>query len=100
MKFYSTLGLLALGAMPLLAQADVEHGQKLFLQSCASCHGKQAEKPALGQSAIVNQLEMEEVIEALQDRKSGKIRGAGNSAKSRLSDEDMKDIGEFIKSLQ
>lgn len=79
---------------------DITKGEKLFKRSCATCHGKQGEKKAFNQSAIINQLNQEQIVMSLQDRKAGKIEGAGNTAKERLSDQDMKDVAEFIQTLK
>ncbi|MGC7559180.1 c-type cytochrome [Pasteurella sp. PK-2025] len=98
-KRHSTLLLVALGILST-AHADVEHGKKLFKQSCAFCHGDRGEKPALNQSKILTQLSTSEIVEALKVRKDGQIIGAGNAAKSRLSEEDMQSIAEFIQTLK
>ncbi|OBX09498.1 cytochrome C biogenesis protein CcsB [Gallibacterium salpingitidis] len=82
------------------ANTDVERGKRLFNQGCALCHGKQGEKSALNQSAIINSLSVDEVVTALQKRKSGEIVGAGNAAKSRLNDDDMKAIAEYLQTLK
>ena len=70
MKIYSTiLSLIALSAISSVhAEGNIEHGQKIFNRSCALCHGKQAEKSAMGQSQIVNTLSQEKIITSLQDR--------------------------------
>lgn len=80
--------------------ADLERGEMIFNQTCATCHGKQAEKMAMGQSPIIRNLEATEILQALQDRKAGKIQGMGNKAKARLSDDDMKNVTEYIESLK
>ena len=79
--------------------SDANKGEKIFKQTCATCHGKQGEKKAFNQSAIINQLSAEQIITALQDRKAGKIEGAGNSIKGKLSEQEMKDVAEFIQTL-
>ena len=80
--------------------AAPEKGEHLFKRSCATCHGKQGEKKAFNQSAVINQLTREQIIGALQERKDGHIQGAGNTAKERLSEQDMKDLAEFLQSLK
>ena len=81
-------------------QGNSEQGERLYKRSCATCHGKQAEKRALGESAVIRQLKADEIITALQAHKDGKIEGAGNNAKARLSEQDMKDIAAFIQNLK
>ncbi|MBN6069922.1 c-type cytochrome [Aggregatibacter actinomycetemcomitans] len=82
------------------AEPDIAHGQKVYNRSCALCHGKQAEKPAMGQSQIINTFTQDQIINALQDRKSGKIEGAGNRAKSTLSEQDMQDVAGYVETLK
>lgn len=82
------------------AHADIANGEKLFKLSCATCHGKQGEKQAFNQSAVINQLDRETIITALQDRKAGKIEGAGNSVKKRLSEQEIQALAEFIQTLK
>ena len=55
------------------AEADLVKAEKVYKRSCATCHGKQGEKPAMGESKIINQLKPEEIYKpALLERKSGK----------------------------
>lgn len=82
------------------ADSNLDRGKRLFSQGCALCHGKQGEKSALNQSAIINTLSVDEIIAALQKRKSGEIVGAGNAAKSRLNEEDMKAVAEYLQTLK
>ncbi|TCP92201.1 cytochrome c553 [Cricetibacter osteomyelitidis] len=79
--------------------ADSDKGQHLFKRSCATCHGRQGEKSAMNQSAVIQKMKKDEIITALQARKSGEIDGAGNMAKSRLSEQDMQHIAEYVESL-
>lgn len=82
------------------AEFDAVKAEKLYRRSCATCHGKTAEKPAMGKSKIVNQLSSEEIWVALTDRKNGKVNGGGNAAKRRLSDEEIKVLSEYLPSLK
>lgn len=104
MKRIYTATLLSLGLFSfsqfVLADVDFAQAEKIYKRSCATCHGKSAEKPAMGQSAIINTLNSDEIYTALSDRKSGKIVGAGNMAKSRLSDEEMKALAGFVPTLK
>ena len=58
----------------LSAEADLVKAEKVYKRSCATCHGKQGEKPAMGESKIINQLKPEEISTALSERKAGNIR--------------------------
>ena len=84
----------------LSTEADLVKAEKVYKRSCATCHGKQGEKPAMGESKIINQLKPEEISTALSERKMGKIIGAGNPAKQRLSDEDIRNLSEYIKNFK
>ncbi|MFD0965842.1 c-type cytochrome [Seminibacterium arietis] len=85
---------------PLENDAEkLKQGQRLFNHSCAMCHGKQAEKSAFGKSAIINTLKKDEIITALTKRKSGEIIGGGNGAKSRLTENEIEIIAEYIQTL-
>ncbi|PVX40448.1 cytochrome c553 [Pasteurella langaaensis DSM 22999] len=75
---------------------DIKQGERMFKLNCATCHGKAGEKQALGQSAVIRNLKKDEILTALEKRKSGEIVGAGNMAKERLNEQDMKNIAEFI----
>jgi cytochrome c-553 len=74
--------------------------EKVYKRSCATCHGKQGEKPAMGESKIINQLKPEEILTALSERKAGNITGAGNPAKQRLSEQDIHNLSEYIQTLK
>ncbi len=71
-----------------------------FFKPCSFCHGNQAEKSALNQSRPLKDLPANEIVNALKARKEGQIIGAGNAAKSRLSEEDMQSVAKFIETLK
>ncbi|ABR75022.1 cytochrome C biogenesis protein CcsB [Actinobacillus succinogenes] len=75
---------------------SLKKGERAYKQQCATCHGKQGEKPAMGQSAVIRNFTAQQIVTALSKRKSGEIQGAGNSVKERLSESDMKNIAEFL----
>ena len=101
-RIYTTLLSLSLltASQFVLADVDMEKAENFYKRTCATCHGKSAEKSALGQSRIINTLNSAEIYTALSDRKSGKIQGAGNMVKSRLSEEDIKMLSEFVTTLK
>ena len=86
-------------APALSAEADLVKAEKVYKRSCATCHGKQGEKPAMGESKIINQLKPEEISTALSERKAGNITGAG-PAKQRLSEQDIHNLSEYIQTLK
>lgn len=86
-----------LGMVSLLGAAD---GAALYKQ-CASCHGVNAEKSALGKSKIIKEMSKEDIVTALKGYKDGTYGGAmkalmkGKVAK--LSDEEITALAEHIK---
>lgn len=92
----SLFALLTFLSIAVQAEPNIEYGKKIFKQSCSICHGKMGEKSALNQSKRINQLSLEEIVKALEERKAGKIVGAGNAAKSRLTEDDMKSIAKYL----
>lgn len=72
----------------------------LYKKSCASCHGRFGEKMALGKARPLTDLTQQEIAQGLSVRKAGKIAGAGNKVKSRLSDEEIIALAEFIVTLK
>ena len=98
MKYTKWLLIIWLGcwSFSAFAEMDFVQAEKLYRRACATCHGKSAEKPAMGKSKIVNQLSQEEILAALTE---GKINGGGNAAKQRLSDEEIKAISEWLSQL-
>lgn len=84
----------------VFANTELAQVEKLYKRACSTCHGRAAEKPAMGESKIINTLNSDEIYTALSDRKSGKIQGAGNMAKSRLTEQEMKSLSEFVPTLK
>ena len=101
-RIYTTLLSLSLltASQFVLANVNMEQAENFYKRTCATCHGKSAEKSAFGQSRIINTLNSEEIYTALSDRKSGKIQGAGNMVKSRLSEKEIKILSEFVPILK
>lgn len=101
--FYLFLNLLCIS---FFAQAETANNpdfikaEKIYKRSCATCHGKKGEKPAMGESKIINQLKTEDISTALFERKEGNIIGAGNTAKQRLTEEEIKTLSEFVPTLK
>ena len=91
--------LLILGLSSLFA-AD---GAGLY-KACASCHGSNAEKAALGKSQVIKGWDVEKTVAALKGYKDGSYGGPmkalmkGQAA--RLSDADIKAIAEHISTLK
>ncbi|OOF83859.1 cytochrome C biogenesis protein CcsB [Rodentibacter ratti] len=93
----------SLFCLPVFTQAenpDFIKAEKIYKRSCATCHGKKGEKTAMGESKIINQLKTEEISTALFERKKGNIVSAGNPAKQRLTEEEIKALSEFVPTLK
>ena len=75
----------------LSAEADLVKAEKVY---------KRGEKPAMGESKIINQLKPEEISTALSERKAGNIPSAGSPAKQRLSEQDIHNLSEYIQTLK
>ncbi|EGV07622.1 putative cytochrome C-553 [Haemophilus pittmaniae HK 85] len=83
------------------AEIDMSKAEKLYKRSCATCHGKQAEKAAMGESRHINQLDSATISKSLTERRDGVVAGGvGNPAKNRLTDEDIRALSEYIPQLK
>ncbi|OOF62337.1 c-type cytochrome [Rodentibacter pneumotropicus] len=102
--FYLLLG--SLFCISFSAQAEVPNNpdfikaEKIYKRSCATCHGKKGKRAAMGESKIINQLKTEDISTALFERKKGNVIGAGNPAKQRLTEEEIKALSEFVPTLK
>lgn len=78
-------------------------GAKIY-NSCAGCHGANAEKAALGKSAVIKGWDVEKTFAALKGYKDGSYGGAMKGVMkgqvTRLSDADIKAVAEHISSLK
>jgi len=90
------LGLAVLGSLTMLA-AD---GASLY-KKCASCHGKNAEKKALGKSAVIKGWEAKKAVDALNGYKAGTYGGAMKGLMkgqvASLNDEQIESIAKYIE---
>ncbi len=92
-------GLLIIGATSLFAA----NGESLY-KACAGCHGASGEKAALGKSEIITGWEVQKSVEALTGYKDGSygkaMKGVMKGQVTRLSDEDIKSIAEYIATFK
>ncbi len=88
-----------ISAVSLLA-AD---GAALY-KKCTSCHGVKAEKKALNKSQVIQGWDSAKVVDALKGYKAGTYGGAMKGIMkgqvSKLSDADMKALGDYIHGLK
>ena len=100
MKKLAILGLIAAGAMSLMA-AD---GAALY-KKCTGCHGAKGEKKALGKSAPIGGWDKAKIIEALKGYKAGtrNVYGMGGVMKGQVaaySDADIEAVADYISKLK
>lgn len=58
------------------SQASAAEDGAALYKKCASCHGAQGEKPALGKSKIIKDLSAAQITTALKGYKDGSYGGA------------------------
>ena len=77
-------------------------GSKLFVK-CAGCHGKNAEKKALGKSQIIKGWDEAKIVNALHGYKDGTYGGSMKtvmkSQVSNLSDNEINAVAKYISKL-
>lgn len=82
---------------------EVKLDGKILYASCASCHGQNAEKPALGKSQVIAGWDKEKIINALNGYKDGSYGGVmKNIMKGQVSsksDEEIEAIADFVSNL-
>ena len=86
------------------AGADSAKGKELFAK-CASCHGSDGKRKALGKSAPIAGMPKDEVVKILKGYKAGTLNkyGMGALMKSQaapLSDSDIEALAAYISSLK
>ncbi|SQI40806.1 Cytochrome c553 [Leminorella richardii] len=89
-------------AVVLFCLGAPAHGQEIkgfYQKNCASCHGRNGEKTALNKARKLTTLDEAQITEALKTRRDGKVKGAGNQVKKRLSDEDIHQLSEYIQTI-
>jgi cytochrome c553 len=76
---------------------------KAMFNVCASCHGQNAQKAALGKSKIIKGWSVQEVTKALNGYKDGSYGGEMKSIMkgqaNKLNDEKIAALGEYISKL-
>ena len=87
--------------MAVIDKTEID-GAVLF-KKCASCHGKNAEKKALGKSNIIQGWSKDKIVNAVNGYKDGTYGGAMKAVMkgqvSNLSDADVNAVAEYISKL-
>lgn len=93
------ISLALLGSSTLFA-----NNAALLYKSCATCHGATGEKAALGKSEVIKGWDSKKVQESLVGYKTGTygkaMKGVMKGQVARLSDEDIKVLGDYIASFK
>jgi cytochrome c len=86
-----------------LEKKEEEFNVKVAYSKCASCHGTQALKSALGKSKIVAKMSEDEILNALLGYKSGSyggsMKGIMKGQISTFSDANLKELATYIAKL-
>ncbi len=90
----------AMGMMQTTPAKTSVDGASLFASKCSSCHGKKAEKHALGKSEIIAGWTSDKVKKALHGYKNGTFGGSMKvimkGQVSKLSDADISALATFV----
>ncbi len=90
---------LLLTSMALFSSLLYADGTSVY-KKCASCHGINGEKIALGKSKIIKDMTKAEIVSSLNGYKNGTYGGASKNIMlpqvKDLSDTDIKEISELI----
>ena len=85
-----------------LASLFAADGATLY-KACATCHGANAEKAALGKSQIIKGWEVDKIESALKGYKDGSYGGAMKGVMkgqvARFNDEDIKALAQYISKM-
>ncbi|AXH09929.1 cytochrome C [Malaciobacter halophilus] len=77
---------------------------EVLYKACATCHGANGEKPALGKSKVLKGWDSKRVQDALKGYKDGTyggvMKGVMKGQVTRLSDADIKLLGDYIASFK
>ena len=100
MKIALTFLISFTAASLLMAEGD---GETLYKNKCASCHGLDGEKKALGTSGPINNLTNQEIVDALVSFKDGSYNGKFKSVKrslmNKLSEDDIPVVSAYMQTL-
>lgn len=86
-----------------VATAGVQKDAATLFRTCASCHGADASKAALGKSQVIKGWSAQKIADALHGYKNKTYGGASKAMMqgqvTKLSDEDIKILAEYITKL-
>ncbi len=95
--------ILVLSSILSLTSLMANEGETIF-KACASCHGVNGEKAALGKSQIIKGWDKQKIVGALKGYKSGTYGGAMKGVMkgqvARLDDEKIEAVAGYISSLK
>ena len=80
-----------------------KHDPAQLFMACASCHGKDAQKEALGKSKVIKGWPEQKIVDALHGYKNGTYGGAMKGVMkgqvTKLSDADIEALAAYISKL-
>jgi len=91
--------------LSLLSSGFIFADASALYSKCIGCHGINGEKQALGKSAIIQDLNKEEIIKGLNGYKEGSLNkyGMGSLMKGQvisMSDKDIEEVAVYITKLK
>jgi cytochrome c553 len=94
---------IVLAALVALVSHSVAADGAALYKKCASCHGVNAEKSALGKSKIITSMSLEENIAALKGYKDGTYGGPMKALMKgqvgNYTDEEIQAVAEYVVGL-
>ena len=85
------------------AQKASSSGHSIYAHKCASCHGQDAEKPALNTSHVIQGWDEARIASALQGYKNGsyglKLKGIMKAQVNALTPQEIKAVSAYVSTL-
>lgn len=82
---------------------NIRDGKSIY-KDCVSCHGIKGDNPALGQSAIINQMDEEQIQKALNgyldESYGGELKTTMKIETQKLTDNEIKEVAKYIQTLR
>ena len=94
--------------LPVVATGLLMAGsaESIYQTKCASCHGKHAEKKALGHSNVIQGMDVEKFVTLTKEFATGEKKGmpiakiVKKQFVDRYSDEEIREVAEYVHNLK
>ena len=94
--------------LPVVATGLLMAGsaESIYQTKCASCHGKHAEKKALGHSNVIQGMDVEKFVTLTKEFATGEKKGmpiakiVKKQFIDRYSDEEIREVAEYVHNLK